>query len=32
VRDVVIASGRDMALDTLADAGASLAGCTQVVR
>jgi acetylglutamate kinase len=32
VRDVVIASGRDVALDTLASASASLTGCTQVVR
>jgi acetylglutamate kinase len=32
VGDVVIASGRDVALDTLASANASLAGCTQVVR
>jgi acetylglutamate kinase len=32
VRDVVIASGRDVALETLASANASLAGCTQVVR
>ena len=32
VRDVVIASGRDVALETLASASASLTGCTQVVR
>jgi acetylglutamate kinase len=32
VRDVVIANGRDAALDTLASTSASLAGCTQVVR
>jgi acetylglutamate kinase len=32
VGDVVIASGRDVALETLARANASLAGCTQVVR
>ena len=32
VGDVVIASGRDVALETLASAKASLAGCTQVVR
>ena len=32
VGDVVIAGGRDVKLDTLADAHASLAGCTQVVR
>jgi acetylglutamate kinase len=32
VGDVVIAGGRDIQLDTLADAKASLAGCTQVVR
>jgi acetylglutamate kinase len=32
VADVVIASGRDVALESLASANASLAGCTQVVR
>ena len=32
VGDVVIASGRDVALESLASANASLAGCTQVVR
>ena len=32
VGDVVIASGRDAALERLAGANASLAGCTQVVR
>jgi acetylglutamate kinase len=32
VGDVVIASGRDVALETLASASASLTGCTQVVR
>ena len=32
VGDVVIAGGRTVKLDTLADARASLAGCTQVVR
>jgi len=32
VGDVVIASGRDVALESLASAKASLAGCTQVVR
>jgi acetylglutamate kinase len=32
VGDVVIASGRDAALESLAGANASLAGCTQVVR
>jgi acetylglutamate kinase len=32
VGDVVIAGGREVKLDTLADARASLAGCTQVVR
>jgi acetylglutamate kinase len=32
VGDVVIAGGRDVKLDTLADAKTSLAGCTQVVR
>ena len=32
VGDVVIAGGRDVKLDTLADAQTSLAGCTQVVR
>jgi acetylglutamate kinase len=32
VGDVVIAGGRDVRLDTLADRNASLAGCTQVVR
>ena len=32
VGDVVIAGGRDVKLDTLADAKGSLAGCTQVVR
>lgn len=32
VGDVVIANGRDVALETLARANASLAGCTQVVR
>ena len=32
VRDVVIVSGRDAALETLANPGASLEGCTQVVR
>jgi hypothetical protein len=29
---VVIAGGREVTLDGLADANASLAGCTQVVR
>jgi acetylglutamate kinase len=32
VGDVVIAGGRDIKLETLADARAPLAGCTQVVR
>jgi acetylglutamate kinase len=32
VGDVVIAGGREVRLETLADAKASLAGCTQVVR
>ena len=32
VGDVVIASGRNVKLETLVDARASLAGCTQVVR
>ena len=32
VGDVVIAGGREVRLETLADANASLAGCTQVVR
>ena len=32
VRDVVIAPGRDVALDALASIDAPLAGCTQVVR
>jgi acetylglutamate kinase len=32
VGDVVIAGGREIKLETLADAKASLAGCTQVVR
>jgi len=32
VGDVVIAGGREIELDTLGDAKASLAGCTQVVR
>jgi acetylglutamate kinase len=32
VGDVVIAGGREVELDTLANANASLAGCTQVVR
>jgi acetylglutamate kinase len=32
VGDVVIAGGRDIKLEALADAKASLAGCTQVVR
>jgi acetylglutamate kinase len=32
VGDVVIASGRDAALESLASANGSLAGCTQVVR
>jgi acetylglutamate kinase len=32
VGDVVIAGGREIKLDGLADANASLAGCTQVVR
>ena len=32
VRDVVIASGRDTELETLASTETSLAGCTQVVR
>lgn len=32
VGDVVIAGGREIKLETLADARASLAGCTQVVR
>ena len=32
VGDVVIAGGREVKLETLADARASLAGCTQVVR
>jgi len=32
VGDVVIAGGRDVALERLASANASLAGCTQVVR
>ena len=32
VGDVVIAGGREVKLEALADARASLAGCTQVVR
>ena len=32
VGDVVIAGGREVKLETLANARASLAGCTQVVR
>jgi acetylglutamate kinase len=32
VGDVVIANGRQVRFDSMADAKASLAGCTQVVR